>query len=471
TKEHPMAASDFLAIYRNAPPEEVETMLRDGRLKVDPGFDFALYNRDAQAKRQAEEDRRAALDGMPEEEPIQTVSRYLQENPGANNEDVVRLLDQGGLINDTMINFHQAAANDAMDRELESWHDQNDTDRQLVDHYLREEGYITPFLQEDGTMTINGEIVGFYDRKTGKKKWYEPMIVTIPAISDMLKMPGALMAYKTMPEEFDIIYQAVTRKDGPNKEDKEKLKKLSLYLNNILYDINLNGEEVTPEMRTAANAMQDIINAIPLNDSFPLSFLQRLNMMGGSALDSVRNLSAQTISKATGLDGSDYYAARASAYRGGASYKIDNGFVRFMIDRGIDAAQSALILAAVGSDPTLSKLAMAGNTATETAYAVKLAGGSDEQQQMAAFVGGLAEFIFYQAPSFGGEDVLEKTLTKKLKNLDSDLSEAAIKRLAQASAMTILENKNQGYSKERSMEELQKALLDALGDVVEDFIH
>ncbi|WP_162001123.1 hypothetical protein, partial [Akkermansia muciniphila] len=42
TKEHPMAASDFLAIYRNAPPEEGETMLRDGRLKVDPGFDFAL---------------------------------------------------------------------------------------------------------------------------------------------------------------------------------------------------------------------------------------------------------------------------------------------------------------------------------------------------------------------------------------------------------------------------------------------
>ena len=72
-----MAASDFLTIYRNAPPEEVETMLRDGRLKVDPGFDFALYNRDAQAKRQVEEDRRAALDGLPEEEePIQTAVSY-----------------------------------------------------------------------------------------------------------------------------------------------------------------------------------------------------------------------------------------------------------------------------------------------------------------------------------------------------------------------------------------------------------
>ena len=439
TKEHPMAASDFLAIYRNAPPEEVETMLRDGRLKVDPGFDFALYNRDAQAKRQAEEDRRAALDGLPEEEePIQTVSRYLQENPGASNEDVVRLLDQGGLINDTMINFHQAAANDAMDRELEKGRrDRNYTDLLLEDH---------------------------------QKQLESPKISLAEAMENIGRMASRedyLRGHDVMREEFNVVNEALYRNGGLTDADWKAIGKLTGPLMILRTEGIWHGRRATDEEIRAGRALEDIIAAIPSDDILH-RFWTGINSAGYSltgTLDEIGNWFGNRPDE-------NYHMLLSKAYEDTTLEGIDDPILRMVVSSAMDLGKEGMTYVAALGNPFVKEIMDGFNSAAEASYEIRMAGGSEAEQNLGAMVSGLTDIIFSVRPwkTAGDEKVFEKGLTKALKEYVPNMKEELVKSIVKSVYPTLAEATYEELTPEEWIERIGQTVFDALVNAAKDSI-
>lgn len=470
TKEEPMAASDFLAIYSGISPEEVETMLRDGRLMVDPGFDLALYNRDAQAKRQAKEDRKAALDGMPEEGPIQKVSEYLKENPGASNAGVVLRLDNGELVNDTMINFHQAAANDVMDWDLEKERrDQNDTDRQLADYQKRLGGYVAPLITPDRKVMVDGRAVGIYDPETGAVHIGPDISMAefMKGLGKLASREDYLRGHDVMREEFDIVNEALYRRGGLTDADWKAIGELAGPLMTLRTEGIWHGRRATDEEIRAGRALEDIIAAIP-SDNVLHRLWTGLNTAGYSltgTLGEVENWFG---------DGPDenYHMLLSKVYEDTTLEGIDDPFLRTVVSSAMDLGKEGMTYVAALGNPFVKEIIDGFNSAAEASYAIRMAGGSEAEQNLGAMVSGLTDIIFSVRPwkTAGDETVFGKGLAKALKEYVPNMKEELVKGIIKSVYPTLAEAAYEGLTPEEWIERIGQTVFDALVNAAKDSI-